>query len=366
MTPAANLDWCLVKAWLLDEFAYLVPLPGDLSTQYLSQRKTFYADRYGDDGLTPHGGSGRVGISGGFQVKGIGPTPLVGRHADWLHNHGCMWLEEAVRESLVSELIHREFPVGSVPVIAIIDTGVDASFTLQSPDRRRALVIRPSFYRPAHMQRAPMFTPVGGDRLSAQFADARRTRQMTELLGQIGSLHHFADNCALQAGHAFYHRCFLGGMLSSNWAMDGRICDFGGITNVDDWSPMEVSPGLPRFGSETIQVELALESVCARIGTLHGDFDAPAFLAIRRKFRELLLATIEGISAASGPSALGFSLSADGLLSVRGDQALQRRFRFNRQNVQKMIWNATVDPDSLEDGSVGSLIDSLMEELLMG
>lgn len=366
MTPAAKLDWCLVKAWLLDEFAYLVPLPGDLSTQYLSQRKTFYADRYGDDALTPHGGSGRVGISGAFQVKGIGPTPLVGRHADWLHNHGCMWLEEAVRESLVGELIHREFPVGSVPVIAIIDTGIDASFTLQSPDRRRALVIRPSFYRPAHMQRAPMFRPVGGDRLSAQFADARRTRQMTELLGQMESLRHFAENCARQAGYAYYHRCFLGGMLSSNWAMDGRICDFGGITNVDDWSPMEVSPGLPRFGSETIQVELTLESICARIGTLRSDFDEPAFLAIRRQFRVLLLATLEGISATFGSAAHGFSLSEDGLLSGRGDQASQKRFRFNRQAVQKIIWNSTIDPDSLDDSSVESLIDRLMEDMHNG
>ena len=110
-----------VETILLDNFAYLVAAQkGD---DGLSGSKVVFADRYGDPGgLSPHGGSGRVANIGRFQIKGIGPTPLVGT-ATWMHSHGMVTIDEAVCEAIFAELMNAELPYGSAPVIAIVDTG---------------------------------------------------------------------------------------------------------------------------------------------------------------------------------------------------------------------------------------------------
>ena len=68
-----------VNAWLLDEFAWCVRTD---KRGFTADTKTLWADRYGSvDGMSPHGGSGRVATLGCFQGKGIGQTPLVGEGA---------------------------------------------------------------------------------------------------------------------------------------------------------------------------------------------------------------------------------------------------------------------------------------------
>lgn len=266
-----------IAAWLVEEFGFVVPRDDDVA-EFSADWSTFYAERYGDDGLTPQGGGGRVGVRRNFQVKGIGITPLVGRDADWLHQHGCVWMEEAVREAILSEVVAREFPFGAVPVIAIIDTGLDAAFAVDSIDHRRVLLVRPSFARPAHMQRAPLFFPQDGTVFEAQIADGRRAKQViTHLAADPKVLVEMFLRAAQQLAFAYVHRFYLGGMLSSNWAVDGSLVDFGGVSSVPDWSRRVITPGLPLFGSEHLSVETTIEYVvhrAKRFNSTWGEVDA--------------------------------------------------------------------------------------------
>src|SRR5206468_820219 len=107
---------------------------------------TFHADRYGATSGSAHGGSGRVGTNGPFNVKGLGRTPLASTMSDWQHSHGCLWLEEAVREAIYSEVADAEFPHGAVPVVAIIGTGIRHELE-DGAVGERALLVRPSFLR---------------------------------------------------------------------------------------------------------------------------------------------------------------------------------------------------------------------------
>jgi hypothetical protein len=134
------------EEWLLEKFAVGA---GNGSETSQIERRTVFADRIGDShGISPHGGRGRVATIGHFQVKGIGPTQLVG-DATWMHSHGHMSLTEAVAEAIFGELLDQELPFGAVPVIAIIDTG--ESCRVPDVDVPRALIVRPAVFRPAHL-----------------------------------------------------------------------------------------------------------------------------------------------------------------------------------------------------------------------
>lgn len=63
---------------LLNAYAYLVK-----STIQVEKPKIFYAERYGGSGILHNGGGGRCGIGDQLQVKGIGPTPLIGNEIQY-------------------------------------------------------------------------------------------------------------------------------------------------------------------------------------------------------------------------------------------------------------------------------------------
>ncbi|MHB1992682.1 hypothetical protein [Metallibacterium scheffleri] len=101
-SPVASAE---IEAWLLSSFAFAIPLARDPEEAFADEWRTFRADRYGGgNGHVRHGGSGRVGTLGAFQVKGIGATPLVGDIDNWSYSHGCLWLEEAIREAICGEI----------------------------------------------------------------------------------------------------------------------------------------------------------------------------------------------------------------------------------------------------------------------
>lgn len=150
---------------LIRNFAFVTPrlerLPS-VDAPFLSDdSETFSADRYGGSFGTIHGGSGRCGSRLGLSVKGIGATPLCSDEADWYHKHGCMWLEEAIREAVLGEIAALEFPHGAVPTLAIIDTGIRVVREDGSREAPRALVIRPEALRVAHMERSIFFGNAG-------------------------------------------------------------------------------------------------------------------------------------------------------------------------------------------------------------
>lgn len=243
--------------WILQEFAYGIPLSTADRQNFSSRWRTCLVDRYGNsNGFARHGGSGRAGVFGRFQVKGIGPTPLVSPESDWLHSHGCLWLEEALRETVYSEVVRHELPHGAVPVIAVIDTGV-SSLGDGSRYERRALLVRPFRLRAAHLDRATDFLPPGAER-SAQEADYLRVNECWNFFqGSLAGgyapikflrqlLHRMNDQLAC----AVIQRFYLCGVFPSSFAVDGAMLDFGGFRAVIDWRRTFGTSHLAPFGGE--------------------------------------------------------------------------------------------------------------------
>lgn len=230
-------------------------------------RGRLFADRYGGTGGSIHGGSGRAGSAGNYIAKGIGRTPLVSDDSDWWHSTGLMWLSEAVREAILSEVCTVELPHGAVPTVAIIDTGIEVQRQAGARVERCGVAIRPFFFRPAHFERSIYFGD-SGTPASAQFLDAQRVQQMWECAGsQAGpvgqaypGLTEMLALHASQIGYARALRLWPGRFLSSNASVDGRVADFGSVRAVPNWRRQAGQPG-ECFGSEAQQLHAAALSL---------------------------------------------------------------------------------------------------------
>jgi len=255
-------DERVIRSWLTRHFAWIVASDDVSGAVDHARRTVALADRYGETGRSPQGGSGRVATFGGFQVKGVGRTPLVGQYVDAHHANGCAFVEEGIREAIFSEVAQREFPHGAMPVIAIID--IDA----HHPDtgERRALIVRPACKRLAHLQRAPAFFPAEGDVRMAQLADAQRTRSF---VNEYGRQHPFLQETLKytlarigeQVAHGQAHRLFHGGYFTSNLAVDGALLDYGSMRSVENWAAAQVVPHSPGFGAELTVLDAGVESI---------------------------------------------------------------------------------------------------------
>lgn len=227
---------------------------------------TLFADRYGSTtGFARHGGSGRAALSGCFQAKGIGQTPLVGCNVPAGHSHGCMSLAEAIREAIYGEVVDAEFPHGAVPTVAII--GTQLRYSSPDPadeydqDVRRAIAIRPSAIRLAHAQRAPLFKKSITGFVNRQADDAARTGEVIERwldsASVEGAISRDADRLrsvmrALVEQIAFgqIHRLFCGGYFSSNITISGALLDFGNMHALPNWARAQVHSVVEGFGAE--------------------------------------------------------------------------------------------------------------------
>lgn len=218
--------------------------PSALSTEMVEMR----ADRYGAPVGAPTGGSGRCGYIGDWNAKGIGRTPLVGGSGavDWYHSHGCMWIEEAVREAILAEIASSEYPHGAVPILAIIDPFLRVHGPKpEHTGERRAIVLRPNFVRIAHLERSVRFGTSGSED-SDQVKDAARTRDVIEAIERhfrgsidlkltVSSLDEAFRRLAQQAGFGWAHRFFAGAFFSSNVTLNGELVDFGNFRAMSDW-----------------------------------------------------------------------------------------------------------------------------------
>lgn len=271
--------------WLLAEFAYVVPRPEDDDRHVSAITKQFTADRYGETATAYHGGSGRAGSDQGYQVKGIGRTPLVGDDADWNHAHGCAWMEEAIREAVYSEIFAAEFPVGAVRTVAIIDTHLHAELVPGQLGERRALIVREDVIRLAHFQRAPHFFRAGHYR-SDQLADAARVRDAARWLATQGAddqgvplpLGRLCRRVADQMAFGDVFRLTHGGFLSSNVAMDGSLLDFGSARALLDWRTAELSVGGVKAGHDSVYWLRVIESVAGQLDGSDGTSLQQAFV----------------------------------------------------------------------------------------
>jgi hypothetical protein len=234
------------------------------------------ADRYGGTGIGRNGGSGRAVYLDGYHIKGIGRTPLVSRLTDTAHASGGAYLEECVREAVMSELVDAEFPYGAVPVLAVIETGqLEVWQTDAGPKpERRCLLVRPAFLRPAHFTRAVEFM---GPRPTEGALDAKRvaltTRAAVEHFGASGFpqvWQRFWLRWAEQLAYGFIHRLNHGGNTESNIALDARLLDFGAMTALPSWARAQLMQGGAPAGADLLFLVQALQAVTPLLGR-HAD-----------------------------------------------------------------------------------------------
>jgi len=324
----------LVLDWLIGSFAYCVPDPKHGLDNSSADELIVHADRYGSSGASIHGGSGRAAIRGAFQVKGVGRTPLVDGVKDWSYSHGCMWLEEAIREAVFSEIASLEFPVGAVPVVAIIDLGCEYIHDDGSIGERRALVVRPIALRPAHLERAVAFCSreKGRRAIGEHGKDVERAKNMVRHVSagcecELGSppsccVERLVQRIGTQVAFGQIWRMFHGGYFSSNLTMDGELIDFGSFRAVRGWGVSFSSAQEPPFGKELILVNLMVDSLvfCVNKFSQRGGDKLDSF-----GLREVVSRTIES-SWASLAERLGWG--AEG--RATGDALRGLYFRLQR------------------------------------
>lgn len=294
-----------IEHWLLETYAVGIPSVHDPEEVYAGPELEMMADRYGGTGGALHGGSGRCLFKGRFNVKGAGRTSLAATDTDWYHSHGCLWLEEALRETLFAELAAAVFPRGAVPVIALIDTGTRIFWDDGTTGERRALLIRPNFIRIAHLQRS-LFFGTAGFVGSDQELDARRCVEVAQHLWSAGRsteyLRHLAAFIGEQTGFARFHRLWPGPFFSSNFAVDGRLLDFGSFRSLPDWRQRQGALTDMPFGREEESIIPTLYNLAILAKRIDPDASSGSELAeiynrsVERSFDDALLEST-GLSA---------------------------------------------------------------------
>ena len=180
------------------------------------------------------------------------------------HSDGKTTLDEALKEVVFSEIFGMEFPGGAVPVLAILDTGLDDSANGAAVAQRRCLVVRPPVLRAAHLERAPHYLT---DNPFEGALDTQRVihhyevlRQSLDAVALQAHCEHFWATWAAQCAYGFIHRLSQGAAVTSNIALDGRLLDFGGCSAMPSWARAVMVSHFPPFGFETASVREAISS----------------------------------------------------------------------------------------------------------
>ena len=242
---------------LVHDTSYIIPKEENLSIyrggNLHSVEKVFYAERYGGDAIGYHGGGARCGFDGKWQIKGIGPNPLVGEGAKQVN--GELTLNGAVLEIIWNSLMNKLLPWGVVTNIAILmtDQNVENNDTTlaKSINNRRTLLIREPAIRPAHFCRAPIYRPHRN--MFGYLNDTARVKELIKKLIQCLPLPEFLSR---QESEKFYQEeLALYGLIeladrlatqiavcrtryiamftsASNCDMNGRLLDFHGVRSV--------------------------------------------------------------------------------------------------------------------------------------
>lgn len=226
---------------LLRQFSWTVDTEGKRSQL---AGKTFYAERYGGSGIGVHGGGARCGFDGEkYQLKGIGPNPLLGviGEDDIAQSDGELTLSSALYEMIWSQVLDSVMPFGTNRCLAILAVHEHNVFS-------RALLLRDGYLRPAHFERAAYFRGgVKGIRYE-QASDVRRTAEMClklpAVLAATFNLRGDDQHCLVNGLSEFARRqgaqiaCATSRFLyhsisSSNFSLDGRWHDFTSLSPLD-------------------------------------------------------------------------------------------------------------------------------------
>jgi hypothetical protein len=245
---------------LLDKCAYLIASNGHVDDE-------FVVDRYGGSGIGHNGGSGRAGFINGYNVKGIGRTPLVSALTPQSHASGGAYLEECVRETIFSEIAALRLPHSAVPTLAIIDTGEiqDWKTTWMPTMERRTLLVRPAFLRPAHFERATGF--ISQNAREGGLDETRVERMFQQLLtrltpGDVMQVYHALwTRWTEQLAWGFVNRLPHVSNTTSNISLDGRLVDFGAMTAVPSWARIASSYHREGFLEQINAIQNGVKSI---------------------------------------------------------------------------------------------------------
>lgn len=219
------------------------------------------AERYGGNGVFRNGGGSRCGNMAGYQLKGIGPNPLVGDHNRTWHSYGGLNARDAVYEALMAQILGRVLPIGTAKVYGVILTSSASAYyegdEPGAPWTRGwgAILVREVCLRPGHFFRVPDYKPKRGG--PARLApDSIRVKSINRALRDalpntgefIQRLGGFLRNCANQFAVAKLARLTHGSICPSNLCFDGRWIDLtntsfiGGGQNVGGCPPIYEEP----------------------------------------------------------------------------------------------------------------------------
>jgi hypothetical protein len=279
------------------------PMSGESKACYDSaQTVSGLIEMYGGAGLGANAGGVRCANIGKVQVKGIGPTVLAGHSTDKWHKHGACSLQDAIKESIFSELFHLALPHGAARPIAVYDVGTRFATEIGAEklpgSAPRGLFAREPIVRLAHFMRSS-FMDVPGEVAARELP---RMRVMVPKLADyicagIGQPCLEAAVVGLQAlyGRVLEQtiamrlkRLVHGSMIPSNFGVDGRLVDFTTSTTVSTLQPVVVTLGSACSQTQHKQV---LDSVADVLFYL-TKFDsrcAAGLSAFERATREVLV-----------------------------------------------------------------------------
>ena len=284
---ALGQDAVAYAAHLLAACAFVVPAaPAAANTAGAEDWTAAHADRYGGPGIGTNGGSGRTAVVNGYLVKGVGKTPLIGIDANAAHSSGGAYLEEAVRETIFSEIVEAEFPGSAIPTLAIIDTGLVQVWQgeLTTSSEKRVLIVRPCMLRPAHFERAHSFLAANPTEGALDFARVQQVFHGVGAYCGAGPLRDqfraFFTTWAQQLAYAYVHRLSPSGNSTSNICFDGKLLDFGACSSLPSWARIVMVHGSPPTGEEFDILVQSARSLAYFFGRCHdGEMGQDGFIA---------------------------------------------------------------------------------------
>lgn len=224
------------------------------------------AERYGGPGVGQNGGGSRCGNIDGYQLKGIGPNPLVGDHDRIWHSYGGLNARDGVYEALMAKVLARVLPVGVARIYGVILTARDGAYyegEESDPSWTRgwgAILVREICLRPGHFLRVPNYKPRRdrgrGVRIPPDSVRVRNINRalraafptIEELIQRLGE---FLRNCAEQFAFAKLARLAHCGVGPSNLCFDGRWIDLTNTTFIEGGKNLG---GMPPIYEEPLAV----------------------------------------------------------------------------------------------------------------
>lgn len=263
----------LTRSEVVSRYSYVVTTH-DAGEAIESDKKTFFAERYGGDGILTNGGGGRCGFDGDYQVKGIGPNKLVGEDVEVSHADGFLSVQSALYEAIWAEVINIALPYGAVRTLAVIDAGTKIPQSGQI--HPRGLLVRVPVVRPAHFIRAVYFKE---KKINSMSEDAKRvcaaikklvdflpspavSLQQSGVSGRLGSgmlelAKRYAEQFAAARAKCLVHE----NVSASNLSMDGAWLDLSSAGIISDLTIGDKTD-IDNFKKEYFPAVNCIKSIC--------------------------------------------------------------------------------------------------------